>query len=150
MEDTKYKAYLMARQIPGGWPCTSPLFATRPIILPSDFRQPEIAVADTIIYFDTFGEGIGVTAGGGQPKSLIKVDPNPTTGWTKIHWDLKGYDKLFIVSAYTGEVVVHYDVDRESVDTELDLTLFGNGPYYIRLEGDGLEPLKGQLIKTKE
>ena len=112
-----------------------------------------VGVIDTIIHFNTYENGLD--AKGNRSSSSAQVhhivaNPNPTTGWTTFNWDLTGYTQIFVLSGYTGEVVANYDVDAQSVSHQVDMTNFGNGPYYIRLEGNNLPPLTGQFMKTTE
>ncbi len=148
--DTKYKMYLYVKN-PCGWS-----WGTRYPVIPNSNNPviPLVGVLDTIIYFNTYEEGVMenkiVGASSTISTHFVTANPNPTTGWTTFNWDLTGYNQLLIISGYSGEIIASYEVDPMSVSHQVDLTGIGNGPYFIRLEGDQLIPLNGQLVKATE
>jgi len=148
--DRNYKVYLYTSNSCNWW-----RWGSRYPVIPNQEGPliPLVGVLDTIIYFNTYKEGLSKdngSSGSNPTMHYVTANPNPTTGWTTFNWDLTGYNQLLIYSSNTGDLVASYEVDPTGVSHLVDLTGLGNGSFYIRLEGESLTPLTGQFVKTTE
>ena len=111
-----------------------------------------MVVFDTIIYFNTYPEGyeVGSNKSASGNSNTVQVSPNPTTGYSTVHWSATGYTTLTITNGYTGGLVAQYPVNPTDVSRAINVSNLGNGPYHVRLTGANQEPLQGQFIKTTE